>query len=277
MRLLRTHGCAVSDMPARTRKLTADTRVSIVIPTLNEARNISHVLDALPQGVYEVILVDGNSTDETVTVARECRPDIRVVEQTRVGKGNALACGFHEAAGDIIVMIDADGSHDPQEIPRFVSALQSADLVTGSRFLPVATSGSSDITRLRRVGNAVLNGIANGLFRTSHSDLCYGYAAFWRDCMPCFHLDPSMQPGEQSIDRRWGDGFEIETLISIRAAKARLRVTEVASYEHHRLYGRSNLNAIFDGLRVMRTIVRERFNEPTVIMIPDLGAEYQLG
>jgi GT2 family glycosyltransferase len=97
--------------------------VSVIIPALNEARNLPHVLGRLPEGIDEVILVDGRSTDDTVAVARRLRPDVRVVEQTRKGKGNALACGFDAATGDIIVMIDADGSTDPAEIPRFVDAL----------------------------------------------------------------------------------------------------------------------------------------------------------
>ena len=85
----------------------------------------------------EIILVDGHSTDETVRVAQRLRPDIVVIRQTRVGKGNALACGFAAATGDFIVMIDADGSNDPAEIPRFVAALEGgADFAKGSRFLP---------------------------------------------------------------------------------------------------------------------------------------------
>ena len=91
--------------------------VSVVIPAKNEAKNLPHVLAALPGGLHEVILVDGDSTDDTIAVARACFPDIVVIGQTRKGKGNALACGFAAATGDFIVMIDADGSTDPAEIP----------------------------------------------------------------------------------------------------------------------------------------------------------------
>ena len=90
--------------------------VSIVIPAKNEARNLPLVFAELPENC-EVILVDGNSTDDTVSVAQRLRPDITVIGQTREGKGNALACGFAAATGDFIVMIDADGSNDPAEIP----------------------------------------------------------------------------------------------------------------------------------------------------------------
>jgi glycosyltransferase involved in cell wall biosynthesis len=103
-------------------------RISVIVPALNEAQNLPHVFARLPQ-VDEIVLVDGGSTDDTVAVARRLRPDIRVVRQNRKGKGNALACGFDAATGDIIVMIDADGSTDPAEIPRFVDAL-----VAGSDF-----------------------------------------------------------------------------------------------------------------------------------------------
>jgi len=108
----------------------------VVIPTLNEARNLEHVLPALPEALHEVILVDGGSSDDTLEVAQRLRPSIRITRQTRSGKGNALACGFAACSGDIIVMLDADGSADPDEITRFVDALvDGADFAKGSRFL----------------------------------------------------------------------------------------------------------------------------------------------
>jgi glycosyltransferase involved in cell wall biosynthesis len=218
------------------------------MPTLNEAENLAHVLTALPENLLEVVLVDGLSSDGTVEAARRLRPDIRVVLQTRRGKGNALALGFAAARGDIIVMLDADGSTDPKEIPAFLEALfAGADFAKGSRFL--RGGGSADITRIRRVGNSVLSGSVNFLFGTRYSDLCYGFNAFWRDCLPALDVDC--------------DGFEVETLINIRAARAGLRVTEVASYEHRRLHGVSNLNAVRDGTRVARTIARERLRRKT--------------
>src|SRR5919205_1270645 len=87
--------------------------VSVVIPALNEERNLPHVFARLPRDVAQVILVDGGSRDRTVEVARELWPSIVVVQQTRTGKGNALACGFAECNSDVIIMIDADGSTDP--------------------------------------------------------------------------------------------------------------------------------------------------------------------
>ncbi len=229
--------------------------VSVVVPALNEARNLPHVLDRLPQ-VDEVILVDGGSTDDTVAVAQRLRPDIRVVTQNRKGKGNALACGFAACTGDIIVMIDADGSTDPGEIPSFIAALRSgADFAKGSRFR--AGGGSADITRLRRAGNKVLSVMVNVLFGTRYSDLCYGYNAFWSCHLEVFDLDSTSPAPTGGDGRLWGDGFEIETLLNLRAARARLAIEEVSSFEHNRIHGVSNLNAFTDGIRVLRTIARE--------------------
>src|SRR4051794_15648834 len=98
-------------------------RVSVVIPTLNEARNIEHVLATLPSDLHEVIIVDGGSTDGTVDVARAARPDAVVIRQPGTGKGDALSAGFAICRGDAVVMLDADGSTDGGEIPRFVDAL----------------------------------------------------------------------------------------------------------------------------------------------------------
>jgi glycosyltransferase involved in cell wall biosynthesis len=205
--------------------------------------------------IDEVILVDGGSVDDTVAVAARLRPDIRIVSQTRRGKGNALACGFAAATGDIIVMIDADGSTDPREIPLFLAALRAgADFAKGSRF--AASGGSADITPTRRLGNRALSALVNLLYRTRYSDLCYGYNAFWAHCRPVFDLD-STSPAPAGNGRRWGDGFEIETLLNLRAARAGLRVVEVPSFEHERIHGSSNLNALTDGLRVLYTIARE--------------------
>jgi glycosyltransferase involved in cell wall biosynthesis len=246
-------------------------RVSVVIPTLNEARNIAHVLAKMPDMVDEIVLVDGHSIDDTVDVARSAWPGIVVVNQNRRGKGNALACGFAAATGDVIVMIDADCSTDPLEIPAFVSALLAgADYAKGSRFC--AGGGSGDITRIRRVGNRALNGVVNTLFRTRFSDLCYGYNAFWRHALTSMGLNTH----SHLVEPQWGDGFEIETMINVRVARAGLRIAEVPSFEKPRLHGDSNLKAVRDGLRVLRTVLNERMRaapvRSNVITLPDARA-----
>jgi glycosyltransferase involved in cell wall biosynthesis len=232
-------------------------RVSVVVPTLNEARNLPYVFSALPADLHEVIVVDGLSVDDTIAVARQLRPDVRVVHQTRRGKGNALACGFEAATGDVIAMVDADGSTDPGEIPKFVRALLSgADFAKGTRF--AAGGGSSDITRLRRLGNRLLSAIVNLCYGTHYSDLCYGFNVFWKKYVPVLGLDIASPPSPRGDGRLWGDGFEIETLIHMRVAAEGLRVAEVPSFEHPRIHGASNLDAFSDGLRVLTTILVER-------------------
>jgi glycosyltransferase involved in cell wall biosynthesis len=232
-------------------------RVSVVIPTLNEARNLPHVFAELPPDTHEVIVVDGHSVDDTLAVARRLRPGVRIVMQTRKGKGNAVACGFEAATGDVIAMIDADGSADPSEIPRFVKALlDGADFAKGTRF--AEGGGSSDITRLRSLGNRALSAFVNRCFGTNYSDLCYGFNVFWRRIVPVLGLDATSQPPVNGAGPLWGDGFEVETLVNIRVAKAGLVVTEVPSFERSRIHGVSNLSAFSDGRRVLRTILAER-------------------
>jgi glycosyltransferase involved in cell wall biosynthesis len=205
----------------------------------------------MPEWVDEIIIVNGPSVDNSAAVARELWPDGVHLDQTRNGKGNALACGFAAASCDIIVMIDADGSTDPAEIPRYVEALKNgADYAKGSRFIP--GGGSADITRFRQFGNWGLNTVVNVLFSAGFTDLCYGFNAFWRRC-----LDVMSLPSILTKDAQWGDGFEIETLINLRIAASKLRVVEVCSFEAIRIHGSSNLNAFADGMRVLGTIWQE--------------------
>jgi hypothetical protein len=238
-----------------------------VIPALNEARNLPYVFGRLPGDIHEVIVVDGHSVDGTAEVARALRPDVRVVKQTRTGKGNALACGFAAATGDVIAMIDADGSADPAEIPLFVKALlDGADFAKGTRF---AWGGGGDITFLRGIANRALGLLVNACYGTHYSDLRYGFSVFWRRHTAALALDATspVPPGGGQLrgdGQLWGDGQlrgdgpDAETLIHIRAAEAGLAVTEVPSFAPGRTHGESSLSAVRDGLRILRTIMAER-------------------
>ena len=222
---------------------SAHPTVSLIIPTLNEAENLRHVLPTLPSVVDELVIVDGGSTDGTVEVVRELRPDATIVHDPRHGKGVALQSGFEAARGDILVMMDADGSMDPNDIATFVAALLAgADVAKGSRFLQ--GGGSSDLTPLRTFGNFMLTQAVRVTFGGRYSDLCYGYMAFWRHVLPAF--DPGVP------------GFEVETFLNVRALAAGLRIVEVASFESPRIHGDSHLRTFRDGSRVLRTIARER-------------------
>jgi hypothetical protein len=224
------------------RRQSRKTKVSVVVPAMNEERNIGHVLSRLPEDIYEVILVDGNSHDNTIEAARQAYPGIRVTTQSGRGKGDAFRTGFAAVRGNLVVMLDADGSADPAEIPRFVAALEAgADFAKGSRFLP--GGGSADITPTRKLGNAALSGMANLLHGTHFTDLCYGYNAFWARCLPFIAIDVP--------------GFEVETLINLRIAGAGMKITEVPSYELDRISGQSNLKTFRDGFRVLGTILGE--------------------
>ncbi|WP_338694900.1 glycosyltransferase family 2 protein [Streptomyces sp. Q6] len=220
-------------------------RVSVVIPAMNEAENLPYVFKTLPEWIHEVVLVDGNSTDDTVEVARELWPEVVVVPQHGKGKGDALITGFEACSGDIIVMVDADGSADGQEIVSYVSALVSgADFAKGSRF--ANGGGTDDMTPIRKLGNWALCSVVNAKFGARYTDLCYGYNAFWRHCLDEIDLDCT--------------GFEVETLMNIRVVKAGLKVQEIPSHEYLRIHGASNLRAVRDGLRVLRVILAERSN-----------------
>jgi glycosyltransferase involved in cell wall biosynthesis len=238
---------ALSSRPARPR-------ISVVIPALNEAENLPFVLPRIPAEVDEVVLVDGHSTDRTVELAVALMPTIRIVTQDGRGKGAALRTGFAACTGDVIVMLDADGSTDPGEIPLFVGALLAgADFVKGSRFL--LGGGTADMPFHRQLGNRAFILLTRIFFGARYTDLCYGYNAFWARVLPQLQLD--------------GDGFEIETMINLRAVAAGLKICEVASFEARRVYGVSRLRTVPDGWRVLKTIWREwrarRFEPATVV------------
>lgn len=219
-------------------------KVSVLVPCLNEEENLEHVLPLIPEWVHEVVLIDDHCTDRTVEVARELLPDIVIATNRRAGgKGNALLTGAEAASGDFLVQVDADGSEDPAEIHAFVGALLAgADYAKGTRF--VQGGGTSDMPALRKWGNWALVAVVRTLFRgTKFTDLCYGYNGYTKRVAPLL-LD--------------AQGFEIETVMNIRAVRAGLKIHEVPSFESERIHGEGKLLTFPDGWRVLKAIMRER-------------------
>ena len=213
-------------------------KVSLVIPTMNEAANIPHVFPKIPDVVDEVVIVD-SSTDNTVDVIRRYRPDAKIIREEPRGKGSALKTGFKHATGDLIVMMDADGSMDPGEIPIFLEPVMNGhDVAKGSRIL----GGSEDFTLTRRFGNWCFVTIVNLLYKTDYTDLCYGYRAFKREALNKLDTEST--------------GFDVETEQSILMKKIGLKVCEVPSYERNRCNGESNLNTFRDGFLILKRIMK---------------------
>jgi glycosyltransferase involved in cell wall biosynthesis len=229
---------------AQTSIVQSRPTVSVLIAALNEAESLPQVLPRIPSWVHEVLLVDGHSTDETIAVARRVRPDIRIIMQEGKGKGAAIRTGFAHATGDIVVMIDADGSTDPAEIPAFVEALLAgADFAKGSRFLKGA--GTDDMPLLRRLGNGAFVLTANVLFGSSYTDITYGYNAVWRKHADAMALEI--------------DGWANEIIGNIRVCRHGLNVVEVASFELPRIAGEAKLGTWSAGWAILKAMIAERF------------------
>jgi glycosyltransferase involved in cell wall biosynthesis len=226
-----------------------NSHVTVVVPTLNEEENIAGVIHELNQmGYCNILVVDGNSVDKTVEVAEEL--GVSILVQNEKGKGAALRQAFNHDGldGDVVVMMDADGSMSPKEIPLFIEALDSgADLAKGSRFL--AFGYSEDMNLIRRIGNLFFISLVNWLCFANYTDLCYGFAAFRKDAIK------KLIPHLKSIN------FEIEAEIFVKAKKLGMNVTEVPSIELRRRHGKSNLNALRDGIRIFKTIIEEVFTD----------------
>lgn len=226
-------------------KASSITDLGVVIPTLNEEKNLEEVLFNLKnQGYCKILVIDGMSKDKTTKIA--ARNGVKVVLQNGKGKGGAIRQGLNNGYldADAVVMMDADGSMDPKEISRFVEALNSGvDVVKGSRFMKGGYS--YDMSLLRRIGNTLMVTIVNLLWSAKYTDLCYGFAAFNKRAIK--KLVPHLK----------SQNFEIETEIFLKALDLGLVVKEVPSTEFIRKNGTSNLNSFRDGFRILLKIAEE--------------------
>ena len=210
--------------------------VSIIIPTLNEYGNIADILHRVSaQKLGEIIVVDGHSTDGTVELVEKI--GYPVIFQEGKGLGKAIEAGIKASKGDIVIIVDADGSHDPQDMPKLLDKINEGfDLVIGSRysagprlkglFLRHPNSSSYDDTFIREFGNRFFTYLCRKLFNIETHDVLMGFKAFRRKIFEKVKLD---EQGQQ---------FDAEILI--KAKKAGFRIGEVPVIEHKRKHGRSN-------------------------------------
>jgi glycosyltransferase involved in cell wall biosynthesis len=234
---------AISVLSERRRVPAPDAlEVSVVIPCLNEAESIGQCVSAAKRVLDEhgldgeVLVVDNGSDDGSGVIARLA--GARVVDEPRRGYGSAYLAGFAAARGDYIVMIDADLTYDFEEIPHFVRELDGgAELVMGNRMQGVDPGAMS---ALSRIGNPVLSGFLNLLFRTPVGDAHCGMRALRRDVLPVLGLQAT--------------GMELASEMVIRAARSGLEIRELPIALHAR-EGESKLSPFRDGWRHLRLIL----------------------
>lgn len=217
-------------------------KTSLVIPTLNEASCIEKTLSEVPKGsVDEIIIVDGHSKDNTADIVR--RLGYKVIMQETEGYGGAFTEGINAATGDIVVLMDADGSHNPADIPVLIEKVKEGfDYVLAVRYAPGFRS--DDDTVIRHIGNMLFTFLVNLIHKVFISDALYLYTAIRKDK---FHL---IVPKSH--------GFEYCVEILIRAHKAGLKIAQIPSAERLRRGGRSKVNAFMDGLKILRVILSLR-------------------
>jgi glycosyltransferase involved in cell wall biosynthesis len=236
--------------------------ICLVLPAKNEELNLPNFFKTIPSFVDEVILIDGNSADATYELAKAESRVNTVVKQRQKGKGAGLSLGYALSKSDIIVTLDVDGSMNLNELQRYLDPIQDYDLVKGSRYLTSEGAGSDDLTIIRNLGNKALTMIANYFFNLRWTDLNYGYFVFKRSSLDSLGIANFDSLGSFFSHKAYGQGFEIETLIFTRAAKQKLKIKEIPSFESKRVHGGSNLKAVRDGVRVFIALLIEATRRP---------------
>ena len=219
--------------------------VSIIIPVYNEELTVGNVIERVKTIMqqtglkYEVIVVDDYSADKSFMVAKKY--GVRVYRlKMHLGKGYGLRAGFAKAEGDVIVTIDSDGSHRPEELPRVLTPIlqNQADLVIGSRYL-----NQKDVAarKLNAFGVQIFNFLIQMLTGVAVTDSQSGYRAMKRAVLK----NQQLKSG----------GYEIESEILVKTAKEDFRVMEVPISFEQRTYGRSGVDPVNDGFKILLSIL----------------------
>jgi glycosyltransferase involved in cell wall biosynthesis len=219
--------------------------LSIIIPMYNEEVTVGRIIDrtkkaAVQIGIpFEIIVIDDHSYDHSLEVAK--RRDVRLFSlKEHLGKGYALRAGFNQARGDIIITIDSDGSHCPEELHEVLAPVleNEADLVIGSRYM---NHKRVEARKLNKFGVKIFNLLIELLTGTAITDSQSGYRAMKREVL----AKQKLKSGE----------YEIESEMLVKTAKANFRVTEVPITFEQRTYGRSGVDPMVDGAKILFSIV----------------------
>jgi glycosyltransferase involved in cell wall biosynthesis len=219
--------------------------LSIIIPVYNEELTVGNIIDRVKLVMQqtglknEIIVVDDCSYDKSLEVAKKRSAKIYTLKQ-HLGKGYALRAGFAKAKSDIIVTIDSDGSHRPEELPRVLAPIlqDKADLVIGSRYLNQKNVAAR---KLNAFGVKLFNYFIQLLTGVAVTDSQSGYRAMKREVLK----NQNLKSGE----------YEIESEMLVKTAKKNFRITEVPISFEQRTYGRSGVDPLIDGFKILLSII----------------------
>lgn len=204
-------------------------RVAVVILARNEARSIADAVTGARPYAHEVVVMDGHSTDGTVELARAAGATVH--QDPGLGKGSAIRRSFEVVDADIIVMMDADGSHDPADIPRLTLPIVKGEthLCVGSRF----SGGSDELSvslgqLIRTIGNISMNIAINSRWKVELTDTLNGFRAIRRDAVRAVGLTENRHTIEQEM--------------VMKMLRHGYRVSNVPAHEYPRRYGESHIN-----------------------------------
>ena len=206
-------------------------KISVVIPTKNEETTLEPILAGVLKHADEILVIDGHSTDRTRAIAAEYNVPVHLDQGG--GKGEAMRMAIKLFSGDIIVYIDADGSHDPEDVPGLVAPLMEdqADMVVGSRFKGGSDELVGNLNQLFRItGSNIITTFINYRWNVHLSDTQNGFRALTREAAEALDLTV--------------DGFPIETEMDIQLLRRGFRVNEVAAHEYPRKGGESKIQLL---------------------------------